>query len=154
MKTIECAVDDPTGQKAGRSDRMSLKILSITQASKYFSGYAGSSKKQDRLLPVICWAVCRYNSHDPDEVVGQVWDGACITEANEVEGAGFFVGYFTDDPEGRSQFHEACESARDDGLIKDEDEEEDDEEEEGDDEDEDEEEDDEEEEEDDEDEED
>ena len=114
---------------------MPLEILSIAQASKYFSGYAGEKKKDDRLLPIICWAVCRYNEKDPDEVVGQVWDGACITEANEVSGAGFFVGYFVDDEEGRSQFVQACNAARKEGFEEEEeedDDDEDDEEEEGD----------------------
>jgi hypothetical protein len=100
---------------------MPLEILSISQASKYFSGYAGEKKKDDRLLPIICWAVCRYNEDDPDEVVGQVWDGACITEANEVSGAGFFVGYFIDDAEGRKQFAQACNAAREDGIEEEED---------------------------------
>ena len=106
---------------------MALEILSISQASKYFAGYAGEKKKDDRLLPIICWAVCRYNEKDPDEVVGQVWDGSCITEANEVSGAGFFVGYFIDDKEGRSQFSEACDVAREGGLEEEEDEDDDEE---------------------------
>lgn len=99
------------------------EIAGITQASKYLAGYAGEEEGSNHTLPVICWSVMKYTgTKDPDEVVGQVWDGNTITEAPSIEEAGEFVGYFTDDDEGRAALLEACDTWREDSYEEEEDE--------------------------------
>jgi len=87
-------------------------IKSVTQASGYISAHAGEKKKDDRFEHVICWTVIEFEEEDePDEVVGQIFDGTCITEATSVdeeEGYGEFVGYFRDNEKGREEAVEAC----------------------------------------------
>jgi len=52
---------------------------------------------------VICWAVIEFIDEDaPDEVVGQIFNGDCLTEASAVdeeEGFGEFVGYYPNEGE-------------------------------------------------------
>jgi len=67
--------------------------------------------------PVICWSVLQFDDDDdPDEVVGQIFNGQCITEANSVdeeEGYGEFVGYFKESKEGLKMAREMCDAYRD-----------------------------------------
>ncbi|GAG15711.1 unnamed protein product, partial [marine sediment metagenome] len=91
-------------------------IQGITQAFGYIAAYAGDKKKRDRTEPVIVWSTIKFDDEDePDEVVGQIFDGTCITEAtavDEEEGYGEFVGYFRDTDEGREEAQRMCEEFR------------------------------------------
>lgn len=91
-------------------------IQGITQAFGYIAAYAGRKKKHDRTEPVIVWSTIKFDDDDePDEVVGQIFDGTCITEAtavDEEEGYGEFVGYFRDTEEGRVEAQRMCEECR------------------------------------------
>lgn len=91
-------------------------IESITQAFGYIAAYAGDKKKGDRLERVIVWSTIKFDDdEEPDEVVGQIFDGTCITEAtavDEEEGYGEFVGYFLDTAEGRIEAKKRCEEER------------------------------------------
>jgi len=91
-------------------------IQGITQAFGYIAAYAGERKKLDRFEPVIVWSVIEFDDDDdPDEVIGQIFDGTCITEAtavDEEEGYGDFIGYFRDTEEGRAEAKSMCEEAR------------------------------------------
>ena len=126
-----------------RKKNATPQIVDITQAIGYLAGYAAHKKEDDKLYPVICWSVIRWkNSDNPDEVVGQVFDGECITEADALEGedgVGSLIGYFTDDDEGLETFQKAANAWRTTTAEEDggEEEYEEDEEEEGDEEDED-----------------
>jgi hypothetical protein len=116
------------------------KIADITQAIGYLAGYAGNKKDDDKLYPVIVWSVMRWGDGSPDEVVGQVFNGQYITEADAMadEGdVGSLIGYFTDDEEGRDYFRKAADAWREAGGPDAEDDEGDDEEDEEDDEEED-----------------
>lgn len=107
------------------------KITDITQAIGYLAGYAGDKKEDDKLYGVIVWSVMRWSDGSPDEVVGQVFDGHCITEADAManEGdIGSLIGYFTDDKEGRETFQKAAKVWRDAGGSAAEEEDEEDEE--------------------------
>lgn len=102
-----------------RKKTLTPQIVGITQAIGYLAGYAGDKKEDDKLYGVICWSVMRWkNSSNPDEVVGQVFDGDCITEADTFGGednVGRFIGYFTDDDEGRDNFEKAADAWREAG---------------------------------------
>ncbi len=91
-------------------------IESITQAFGYIAAYAGEKKKGDRLERVIVWSIIKFdNDEEPDEVVGQIFDGTCITEAtavDEEEGYGEFVGYFLDTADGRVEAKKRCDEER------------------------------------------
>jgi hypothetical protein len=91
-------------------------IEGITQAFGYIAAYAGEKKKDDRLEQVIVWSVIRFDGDaEPDEVVGQIFDGTCITEATAVddeEGYGEFVGYFRENEDGRTEAKRMCEEFR------------------------------------------
>lgn len=110
-------------------------IKSITQASGYIAAFAAHEKEDDRFEHVICWSVIEFDAEDePDEVVGQIFDGRCITEASAVdeeEGYGEFVGYFRDGETGWKEAMEACDlyRERESATEDEEDEEEEDEEE-------------------------
>lgn len=95
------------------------KIPSVSQAIGWLAGYANDNKKDDRLYAVIVWSVMRWpDNNNPDEVVGQVFNGQYITEADAMgdeEGVGTFVGYFTDDEEGRDNFRKAADVWREAG---------------------------------------
>ncbi len=91
------------------------KIVDITQAIGYLAGYAGNKKEDDKLYGVIVWSVMRWGDGSPDEVVGQVFNGQYITEADAManEGdIGSLIGYFTDDDEGRDNFRKAADAWR------------------------------------------
>lgn len=94
----------------------SIKSLERATSCDYVAAYAGVKKKEDRLEHVICWSVIEFDEEDePDEVVGQIFDGTCITEASSVdeeEGYGEFVGYFRDNEKGREEAAEACDLYR------------------------------------------
>jgi hypothetical protein len=118
------------------------KIAALAQCIGYLAGYANDKKKDDRLYGVLVWAVMRWPDGSPDEVVGQVFNGQYVTEADAMgdeEGVGSFIGYFTDDEEGRKNFEKACEAWREAGGSEAEEEDEDEEDEDEDEEDEDEE---------------
>lgn len=86
-------------------------IKALTQASGYIAAYAGQNKKEDQVEHVICWSVIEFDEGEPDEVVGQIFDGQCVTEATSVdqeEGYGEFVGYYRDTEKGREEADEAC----------------------------------------------
>lgn len=64
------------------------------------------------------WSVIRWPDGSPDEVVGQVFNGQYITEADAMaeEGeVGSLIGYFTDDKEGRENFAKAADAWREAG---------------------------------------
>ncbi len=106
-------------------------IKSIAQASGYIAAYAGETRKEDRLEPVLCWSVIEFEGEEPDEVVGQIFDGNCITEVTSVdeeEGYGEFIGYFKDNEDGRERAVRACKQYRDRSVEEDDEEEEDEEE--------------------------
>ena len=106
------------------------RIKSIAPAIGYLAGYAGDKKEDDRLYGVIVWAVMRWPDGSPDEVVGQVFNGQYITEADAManeEGVGSLIGYFTDDEEGRKNFRKGAEAWRQAGGDEEADEEEDEE---------------------------
>ena len=78
--------------------RSGPKITSITEARKWLAVYLPDNEKDipERAVPVICWASLEFDD-DPDEVVGQIFDGNCITEVTSVdeeEGFGEFLGYY------------------------------------------------------------
>jgi hypothetical protein len=91
-------------------------IKGIAQASGYIAAYAAQEKDEDRFEHVICWTVIEFDNDDePDEVVGQIFDGTCITEASSVgedEGYGEFAGYFRDNEKGREEAAHACDLHR------------------------------------------
>lgn len=102
-------------------DAFDMRITAICQAADYFAGYCGETPRDDKLLPVICWASIS-DGDGPDEVMGQIWDGSCITEApsafspedeeGEEEDPEFvFVGYFRSD-DGTAGFQSACNEIR------------------------------------------
>ena len=118
------------------------KIAALAQSHGYLAGYANDKKEDDKRYAVIVWAVMRWPDGSPDEVVGQVFNGQYVTEADAMgdeEGVGSFIGYFTDDDEGRENFGKACDAWREAGGSEAEDDDEEEEEEEGDEEEEDEE---------------
>lgn len=88
------------------------------QAFGYIAAYAGSKKKNDRFEKVIAWSIIRFeDDDDPDEIIGQVWDGLRVTEAttvDEEEGFGEFVGYFLE--ESLADAKAACQKWRDLGM--------------------------------------
>lgn len=91
------------------------RIKSISPAIGYLAGYAGDKKEDDRLYGVIVWAVMNWPDDSPDEVVGQVFNGQYITEADAManeDGVGSLIGYFTDDEEGRKNFLKAADTWR------------------------------------------
>lgn len=94
----------------------SIKNLERATSCDYVAAYAGANKEDDRFEYVICWSTIEFEDEDePDEVVGQIFDGNCITEASSVdeeEGYGEFVGYFRDNEKGREAAVEACELYR------------------------------------------
>lgn len=92
----------------------STQIISVCPAHGYLAGFANDDSSDDRLIPVVCWSAIRFlEGEDPDEVVGQIYDGNCITEATNVEDdIGVFMGYYTDDKEGRSNFRKDCDDWR------------------------------------------
>ncbi len=96
-------------------------IESITQAFGYIAAYAGEKKKGDRLERVIVWSIIKFdNDEEPDEIIGQIFDGTCITEAtvvDEEEGYGEFVGYFLDTAEGRIEANRRCDEERERKLA-------------------------------------
>ena len=91
-------------------------IKTIAQASGYIAAYAGSTPEEDRVEPVICWSVLQFDDDDdPDEVVGQIFNGQCITEAtavDEEEGYGEFVGYFKESKAGLEIARGMCDAYR------------------------------------------
>ena len=103
------------------------KIAALAQSIGYLAGYANDKKEDDRLYGVIVWAVMRWPDGSPDEVVGQVFNGQYITEADAMadeEDVGSFIGYFTDDEEGRKNFEKAADAWREAGGSEADDEEE------------------------------
>jgi hypothetical protein len=108
------------------------KIAALAQSHGYLAGYANDKKEDDKRYAVIVWAVMRWPDGSPDEVVGQVFNGQYVTEADAMgdeEGVGSFIGYFTDDDEGRENFEKACDAWREAGGSEAEGEDEDEEEE-------------------------
>jgi len=94
------------------------KIAALAQSHGYLAGYANDKKEDDKRYAVIVWAVMRWPDGSPDEVVGQVFNGQYVTEADAMgdeEGVGSFIGYFTDDDEGRGNFEKACDAWREAG---------------------------------------
>jgi len=110
-------------------------IQGITQAHGYLAGYANDKKEDDKRYGVIVWAIMRWPDGSPDEVVGQVFNGQYLTEADAMgdeEGVGAFIGYFTDDKEGHENFGKAADAWREAGGSEAEEEEEEEDEEDGD----------------------
>lgn len=109
-------LDSPGGSTVGchlymKPQNKNPKIAALAQSIGYLAGYANDKKENDHLYGVIVWAVMRWPDKSPDEVVGQVFNGQYITEADAMadeEGVGSFIGYFTDDKEGRRNFEEAA----------------------------------------------
>lgn len=102
-------------------------IASLAQSIGYLAGYANDKKEDDKRYGVIVWAVMRWPDGSPDEVVGQVFNGQYVTEADAMgdeEGVGTFIGYFTDDKEGLENFGKAADAWRANGGADDDDEEE------------------------------
>lgn len=101
-------------------------IASLAQSIGYLAGYANDKKEDDKRYGVIVWAVMRWPDGSPDEVVGQVFNGQYVTEADAMgdeEGVGTFIGYFTDDKEGLENFGKAADAWRANGGADDDDEE-------------------------------
>lgn len=102
--------------KSKQEQEIPPSIVGIAQATGYLAGFLGDDQDDDRLLPVVAWTVMRSpEAHEPDEVVGQVWQGEYLTEAPAIEdeeGDYKHVGYFTDDKEGRSNFVNVCKAMR------------------------------------------
>ncbi len=94
----------------------SIKAIASAPGPAQAAAYAGKTADEDILSPVLCWSVIEFDGDDePDEVVGQIFDGQCITEATSVddeEGFGEFVGYFELTKRGKEQAKEACEAYR------------------------------------------
>jgi len=77
------------------------RIKAICPAQEYYAAYLSDKKNNIgyRIERIICWAVIEFDDEDaPDEVVGQIFNGDCLTEAtavDEEESFGEFVGYFS-----------------------------------------------------------
>ncbi len=94
----------------------SIKAIAPASGPAQAAAYAGKIEDEDILAPVLCWSVIEFDEGEPDEVVGQIFDGQCITEATSVdddEGFGEFVGYFALTKRGKAQAKEACAAYRD-----------------------------------------
>ncbi len=94
-----------------------MEITALTPIKDYFAGYAAEDESGDKMVPVICLAACR-EDEGPDEVIGQVWNGDCITEApgafdpeDDSQPDLTFIGYFQRKQE--DAFKTACEAWRD-----------------------------------------
>lgn len=113
-----CARVYERGQHGTRKEKnemaTSTQIISVCPAHNYLAGFASEDAREDRLIPIICWSAIRFtDGDDPDEVVGQIFDGNCITEATNVDDdVGVFMGYYIDDKEGRNNFRKDCEEWR------------------------------------------
>ena len=93
----------------------SIKGIAPAPGPAQAAAYAGKTEEEDILAPVLCFTVIEFDEGEPDEVVGQIFDGQCITEATSVddeEGFGLFVGYFALTKRGKAQAKEACEAYR------------------------------------------
>ena len=93
----------------------SIKGIAPAPGPAQAAAYAGKTEEEDILAPVLCFTVIEFDQGEPDEVVGQIFDGQCITEATSVddeEGFGLFVGYFALTKRGKAQAKEACEAYR------------------------------------------
>lgn len=93
----------------------SIKGIAPAPGPAQAAAYAGKTEEEDILAPVLCFTVIEFDEGEPDEVVGQIFDGQCITEATSVddeEGFGQFVGYFALTKRGKAQAKEACEAYR------------------------------------------
>jgi len=93
----------------------SIKAIASAPGDPQAAAYAGKASDEDILAPVLAWTVIKFDGDEPDEVVGQIFDGQCITEASSVdeeEGFGEFVGYFALTKEGKQQAKQACDAFR------------------------------------------
>ena len=92
-----------------------IKAICHAPGDPQAAAYAGKTADEDILAPVLSWTVIEFDEGEPDEVVGQIFDGQCITEATSVdeeEGFGEFVGYFALTSEGKKQAKAACNAFR------------------------------------------
>ena len=79
---------------------MKTTISNIAPAQEYYAAYQSDNDNDidSRIERIICWSVIKFlDTDDEDEVVGQIFNGQCIAEANMVDdedGFGALVGYY------------------------------------------------------------